>query len=90
VRIVQATVALGALATKDVSVQLLHGPVGPEGELERATVVAMGPVGAGEWRGEMSCDAAGRYGFTVRVVPHHADLATFADVGVVTWVDGVS
>jgi len=90
VRVVRASVALGALGADDVSVQLLHGPVGPDGELERATVVPMGPVGGGEWRGEMSCDAAGRYGFTVRVVPHHPDLASFAEMGVVTWVDGVS
>jgi glycogen phosphorylase len=50
--------------------------------------VEMKPTGIdGQFVGELSCDAAGRYGFTVRVVPHHPDLATFAEVGVVTWVD---
>jgi len=86
-RKVLATVSLGALGPDDVAVQLLHGPVGPDGELERATVVAMQPAGDGEFWGELTCDAAGRYGFTVRVVPAHPDLETFADVGVVTWVD---
>ena len=27
----------------------------------------------------------GRYGFAVRVVPAHRDLATFAELGRVTW-----
>jgi len=86
-RKVFASVALGALSPDDVAVQLLHGPVGPDGELERATVMTMQPAGEGGFWGEFACDAAGRYGVTVRVVPAHPDLATFADVGVVTWVD---
>ncbi|HVM68164.1 MAG TPA: alpha-glucan family phosphorylase [Acidimicrobiales bacterium] len=87
-RKVVAQVTLGTLEADDVAVQLLHGPVGPDGELERARVVTMQPSGGTEFWGELTCDAAGRYGFTVRVVPSHADLATFADVGVVTWVEG--
>jgi starch phosphorylase len=87
-RKVQARVALGSLRVDDVEVQLLHGPVGPDGELERATVVTMQPAGDGEFWGEVTFEAAGRYGFTVRVVPAHPDLATFADLGVLTWVDG--
>jgi starch phosphorylase len=87
IRRVTAQVRLGDLTPNDVEVQLLHGPVGPEGDLERATVVAMGPVqGSDSWAGELSCDAAGRYGYTVRVVPHHPDLAGFAELGCVTWV----
>jgi len=35
----------------------------------------------------LSCDAAGRYGYTVRVVPSHPDLSSFAELGVVTWVE---
>ena len=87
VRRVTAQVKLGELAPDDVEVQLLHGPVGPDGDLEHATVVAMGPMeGTDTWAGELSCDAAGRYGYTVRVVPHHADLPSFAELGCVTWV----
>jgi starch phosphorylase len=87
-RKVVARVSLGSLTVDDVAVQLLHGPVGPDGELERATVVSMLAVRDGEFWCEVTCDTAGRYGFTVRVVPAHPDLATFADTGVVTWVDG--
>lgn len=95
-RTVAASVALGALTPSDVEVQLLHGPVGPDGELEQPAVVPMkaaGPNkdgatenGAARWDGEMQCGAAGRYGYTVRVVPCHPDLASFAELGCVTWV----
>ena len=88
-RHVTASVDLGELQTDDVEVQLLHGPVGPDGQLERATVVAMRPTpdsGDGVWAGALTCDAAGRYGYTVRVVPRHPDLHGFAHLGCVTWV----
>jgi starch phosphorylase len=84
-RRVTADVKLGRLGPADVEVQLLHGPVGPEGDLEHATVVAM-HLDDGQWAGDLACEAAGRYGYTVRVVPHHEDLSTFADLGCVTWV----
>jgi starch phosphorylase len=37
------------------------------------------------YRGQVSCDRAGRYGFTVRVVPAHVDLATPVELGLVAW-----
>jgi starch phosphorylase len=86
-RQVTAVVDLGSLGTDDVEVQLLHGPVGPDGELDdSAIVVAMRPAEEGTWVGTLVCSAAGRYGYTVRVVPHHPDLGSFAELGCVTWV----
>jgi starch phosphorylase len=87
---VEAVVALGSLSEVDVEVQLLHGPVGSTEELTPASVLNMEQVGLdGDqgWRyaGSFACDAAGRYGFTVRVVPSHPDLTTFAELGSVTW-----
>ncbi len=92
---VEATVALVSLEESDVEVQLLHGPVGPNEELEQASVVTMELVGleggddeqAGAYRygGSFTCERAGRYGFTVRVVPRHPDLVTFAELGCVAW-----
>jgi starch phosphorylase len=87
---VEAVVALGSLSEADVEVQLLHGSVGSTEELTPASVVTMEQVGLdGDqgWRyaGSFACDAAGRYGFTVRVVPSHPDLTTFAELGSITW-----
>ncbi|TML41085.1 MAG: glycosyltransferase family 1 protein [Actinobacteria bacterium] len=90
-RKVWAEVTLGELTDADVSVQLVHGAVGPSDELAGAQTAAMRLDGPGERRGEsryqgaFSCSQAGRYGFTVRIVPSHADLATPAETGCVTW-----
>ena len=37
------------------------------------------------YRGELTCATAGRYGFTVRVVPSHPDLAQPVELGKVAW-----
>ncbi len=95
-RQVQVEVRLGQLTTDDVSVELLHGPVGPTGELtDRSTVPLVlesatdGAAGAAEGRflyvGSFTCERAGRYGIAVRVIPSHPDLAVPAEMGVVTW-----
>ncbi|MDQ1566163.1 MAG: glycogen phosphorylase, partial [Actinomycetota bacterium] len=87
---VEALVALGKLDQDDVEVQLLHGPVGANEELQPAAVVTMELVGLDEpalhrYSGSFACERAGRYGFTVRVVPSHPDLRTFAELGCVAW-----
>jgi starch phosphorylase len=88
-RTVDAEVALGSLGAGDVEVQLVHGPVGQNDELDHPVVSPMTPVGDGSsglrYRGAFSCERAGRYGFTVRVVPHHADLTTPVELGRIAW-----
>ncbi len=91
-RAVQAVVVLGSLAENDVSVELVHGPVGPNDELVAPSVTTMDPVPDGHhdarrrrYAGSFVCDRPGRYGFGVRVVPSHADLASPAETGLVTW-----
>src|SRR5204862_302054 len=90
-RTVRATVTLGPLSPDDVQVQLLHGTVGPNEELHDPLATPMALAGPGDapgthrFDGSFTCERAGRYGFTVRVVPAHADLTTYADLGLVTW-----
>jgi starch phosphorylase len=89
-RSVSALVALGALGESDVEVQLLHGPVGQNDELDEPAIVAMVPEGDGHggprrYTGSVPLERAGRYGFTVRVVPRSADLVTPVELGLVAW-----
>ncbi|MEY2421520.1 MAG: glycogen phosphorylase [Acidimicrobiaceae bacterium] len=89
-RSVEAEVALGSLSADDVEVQLVHGPVGQHDELEHPTITTMTPVGDStsgslRYRGAFSCGRAGRYGFTVRVVPAHPDLTTPIELGRIAW-----
>jgi glycogen phosphorylase len=89
-RSVDAVVSLGDLAPDDVDVQLVHGPVGQGGELTERSCTSMqhaGPVDDGHVRyaGSLSCARAGRYGFTVRIVPRHPDLVDGSELGLAAW-----
>ncbi|MFP5326006.1 MAG: alpha-glucan family phosphorylase, partial [Acidimicrobiia bacterium] len=84
-KVVRAQVALGTLSPEDVSVQLVHGRVGSSDEIVDHTVTAMTADKKGVYTGTFTCENAGRYGFTVRVVPHHADVANPVETGLVTW-----
>ena len=89
-RSVDAIVSLGSLSGRDVEVQLVHGIVGQGDELERPQTTAMAEVERVDdsrvrYRGTFACDAAGRYGFTVRVLPVHEDLSASAEMGRVAW-----
>jgi starch phosphorylase len=89
-RTVEATVALGSLSPDDVDVQLIHGPVGQADELTERTIVSMTPDGAADdhharYTGSLQTERAGRYGFTVRIVPRHPDLVSPAELGLAAW-----
>jgi glycogen phosphorylase len=88
-RRVRATVHLGKLETSDVAVQLAHGRVGGNGELLEPEIVAMEAVecidGTCTYAGDFLAEAAGLYGFAVRVVPSHEDLLGTMDLGLVSW-----
>jgi starch phosphorylase len=89
-RVVDAEVSLGTLDGSDVEVQLLHGLVGQANELEQPTVVTMEAAGSGaggsrRYRGHFACEHAGRYGFTVRIVPAHPFLTSPVELGCIAW-----
>jgi len=89
-RNVEVMVDLGSLTPEDVVVELIHGPLGPDGAMESSTVV-MEPTGGGDqpgrhhYVGRFLCERAGHYGYTARVVPAHADLIHPAETGLVAW-----
>ncbi len=90
-RHVDAIAELGSLDPDDVAVELLHGIVGPTDELVSPTCVALSLRDLGEenghyrYTGEFTCETAGRYGFTVRIVPAHPDLTTPLEMGAIAW-----
>jgi len=89
-RQVTAVISLGELGREDVEVQLVHGLVGINDELQNTQVTNMtlsegDDDGIYRYEGSFQCDTAGRYGFAVRVVPSHQDLATYAETGCITW-----
>ncbi|GAC1373940.1 MAG: hypothetical protein NVSMB32_17270 [Actinomycetota bacterium] len=83
-------VHLGPLTPDDVSVQLVHGPLDMNDDLQAELIEPMAhssqlPQGTWCYEGSFTCERPGRYGFALRVVPNHPDLITFAEVGRITW-----
>jgi starch phosphorylase len=88
---VRARVYLGVLTPDDVRVELYLGRLNPHGEIVDAEATLMEPLGGGGERGHLFEAAAGPswkgglHGYTVRVLPHHPDLATPFLPGLIAW-----
>jgi glycogen phosphorylase len=90
-RDIEAVVRLGALRPEDVRVELLHGPVSADGQLEQPISQTLehstARRGAEVYTGSMECAVSGEYGLAVRVVPDNPDLLSWTDTGLVTWAE---
>jgi starch phosphorylase len=88
-RSVTVRLRTGRLGASDLRVELAHGLVGPSGALVDPELVDMALEGEQEgvstFRGSFDATAAGLYGYAVRVLPRHPDLATAMDMGLITW-----
>jgi starch phosphorylase len=88
---VKAMVQLGSLTPNDVQVQLFHGLVDNMGEIPHPHTLAMNTNGAPSeggaylFEGTISCRTSGQHGYSVRVLPRHADLANAFEPGLVCW-----
>jgi starch phosphorylase len=87
---VKALVGLGAVEPTEVVVQLYHGPTPVDGVIEQGQVVPMKCAGshkdgAWEFSGAVLCTHSGQYGFAVRIIPRHPDLAGQYDLHHIKW-----
>ncbi|MDP8975011.1 MAG: alpha-glucan family phosphorylase [Actinomycetota bacterium] len=91
-RNVEVLVNLGSLTPDDVVVELVHGPLGPDGTMASSVVVMEPkPVSTGDqpgtrrYAGRFVCERAGHYGYAARMVPTHPGLIHRAETGLVAW-----
>jgi starch phosphorylase len=87
---VRVRVHLGGVNTDDVEVQLCHGVLDSMGEISdpRATPLRPDSERNGStvlFTGSVPCRASGQFGFMVRVLPKHPNLAHSFEPGLVTW-----
>jgi glycogen phosphorylase len=86
---VKVQVNLGSLAPSDVEVQIVHGLLDSLGEIASPKYTALNPVGGSganlTFAGNVPCERSGQFGFTVRVLPKHANLPNPFEPTVVTW-----
>jgi len=88
---IEATVALGEINPKDVSVQLYYGRLNADDHLQESQVVEMTPLDTPDEHGrvryavEVSCQRSGLAGYTIRVLPRHHALHDSRDMGLIKW-----
>jgi starch phosphorylase len=85
---VRAYVSLGALSPEDVDVQLVHGAVGHDDTLVDVSTSSLSAVeaydgGRQRYEGAVNLRRTGPFGYTVRILPRHPQLATTAELGLV-------
>ena len=86
---ISAYVDLGPLSPEDVSVQVGYGRVSETDHLHERSYAALAPVkdlGAGrvQFSGPITIDRSGPFGYTVRVLPRHDELADPAELALVS------
>jgi starch phosphorylase len=87
---VSARINLGSLTPDDVEVQLFHGVVDNAGEIPHPAAVPMSHNGSVQgaslvYKGTIPCRSSGQYGYAVRVLPKHTDLANPFEPGLIVW-----
>ncbi len=89
----RARLELGGLSPDDVAVELYWGRVNAAGDISEGASAAMKPIGRDESgkhifeTDAVACARSGLHGYTVRVLPHHADAASRFLPGLITWAD---
>jgi starch phosphorylase len=87
---VKARVQLGEILPSEVSVQLYRGQLDVNRLIQEGTEVNMQLVetlqkGIYAFQGDIPCEQSGLCGFTVRVVPFHADAIIPYELPLITW-----
>jgi glycogen phosphorylase len=87
---VQAQVYLGELKPTDVAVELYFGLLDAEGQIGQGQVLPTlitqsKGMGTFVFAGAITCQASGRHGYALRIVPHHEDLGNPFEMGLILW-----
>ena len=90
----RAKVRLGPLDPDDVAVELYLGRLDASNELRDPTAIPMAPAGQAPdgahlfLAAQVPCRDSGLHGYTVRVLPFHADAPSAFIPGLIRWAEG--
>jgi starch phosphorylase len=87
---VRVYASLGALTPDDVDVQVVHGQVDSDDQLRDPEIVSLQltesyEAGRHRFEGHIELGRNGPFGYTVRILPRHEQLAAPAELGLVAW-----
>jgi starch phosphorylase len=90
---VRAWIRLGAIPGDEVAVELYLGRLDSGGEIADGIAISMQPAGQSPdglsifEAAAVPCNQSGLHGYTVRVLPFHADEAKAFLPGIITWAE---
>ncbi|MBI4581769.1 MAG: alpha-glucan family phosphorylase [Planctomycetes bacterium] len=88
---VTAEIRLGSIKPEEISVELYYGPLDPRGVIITGAAVPLrcegsnGSPGLYRYAGALPCEYSGQYGYALRIVPYHPEMAARYNVGLVRW-----
>jgi len=88
---VDATVTLGEVPPSHLQVQLYHGRLDADGQLQHGQATEMTPQGEPDDQGRLHytadilCGHSGLAGYTVRILPRHEALPDAREMGLIRW-----
>ena len=88
---VTASIRLGSIKPEEVSVELYYGPLDARGLITTGNAAPLSCVGSNgsadtyRYTGAIPCEYSGQYGYALRIVPHHPEMAARYHVGLVRW-----
>ena len=89
---VDAVIKLGGLKPEDVSVQIYYGKLNDARQIVKGLTRELesgdSKDGIFVYKGSFQCDKSGRHGYSLRIIPHHADLVNPIMMGLVHWHNG--
>ncbi|GMU20876.1 MAG: glycogen phosphorylase [Phycisphaerae bacterium] len=88
---VSAQIRLGSIKPEEVSVELYYGPLDARGLITTGTSAPLSCQGSNgspetyRYSGAIPCEFSGQYGYALRIVPSHPEMAARYHVGLVRW-----
>jgi len=88
---VRANIKLGSIRPEEVSVELYYGVLDSHGLITAGAAAALNCIGTDgspdsyRFAGQIPCEYSGQYGYALRIVPHHPEMAARYHIGLVRW-----
>ncbi|MBM4349471.1 MAG: glycosyltransferase family 1 protein [Deltaproteobacteria bacterium] len=86
---IEVDLSMPGLAPQDLAVEAYYGPVDSKADFLSRTTLSLQPSCQNgdiiTFKGEISCQSVGRFGFRIRILPFHPLLANPYSMGLIFW-----
>jgi starch phosphorylase len=88
---VRAEIRLGSIDPDEISVELYYGPTDSRGLITTGNASPLscaghnGDAGTYKYEGAIPCEYSGNYGYALRIVPNHPEMAARYHIGLIRW-----